>query len=111
MPSVEPGDTVVLLSSPDDTHGHIVMVNQVNEGSINVTRLGTSLQALVAIRHRADPILEANPDMIQESGGCWEESSKMIRMREIEKALTEMAREIGALRAAVKGRKQDGGGK
>lgn len=104
MPSIERGEVAICLSAPDDTEGYLVMVTQVNENSINVVRMGTYMQSLDAIRHRDDPVLKENPFLLQETGGCWTESSQQVRMREIEKTLARQAQEMGELRAMLQRR-------
>lgn len=104
MPHVDPGDVVVWLSDPDadPKTGYIVMVARNQGQCIDAVQLGGRARQLDALRHRNDPMLKENPELLRELGGCWVESTNMLRMNEIETLLSELAAEIGGLKAAIK---------
>ena len=102
MPKIDPGDVVMILSSPDDpSPGYLAMVTQLNFGSINIVQLGGRARQLDALRHKDDPWHRENPE---EPHNCWSECQKTVRLAEIERMLGDLATEIGSIKSMLKSR-------
>lgn len=101
-PKVDPGDVVMLLSSPDDpTGGYLAMVTQVNYDSIDVVQLGGRPRQVDAVRHKDDPWHKEHPE---EQHFCWMECAKQKRIAEIERVLAELVTEVTSLRTTLRSR-------
>lgn len=83
MPSVEVGDEAMFYTEVEGGQGSIVLVSAVHNRCIDGLVLG-SFRHVRGIRHRSDPDLKDHVDLLQDTGGCWEEAPKMRRLREVE---------------------------
>lgn len=94
MPSVEMADEVLFYSDRNDARGEPAIISRVNSRTVNIVNL-TSRAEYTGIRHRDDPDVIENIELIRSTGGVWGESSKMKELAAIRKAVEDMATEVG----------------
>jgi hypothetical protein len=93
MPTVEIGDIVIVRYRPDDARCHPCLVMATGKRSLDLFHLG-AFRSMNGIRHKSDPDLRERPELIQDTGGCWEESSTPKRIRVLEGVIADLGQRL-----------------
>ena len=107
-PSVQMADDVILYANLSDTSGGLCVVMNVHNRALDLMHL-QSRRVYAGVRHRGDPDLVTHDSLLRDTGGCWGEAPKMVRIRKLEEEATqakenmkELSRIVGDLSAEVK---------
>lgn len=101
MPSVQMADEVLFFSDRNDERGEPAIISRVNSRTVNIVNL-TSRAEYTGIRHRDDPDVSENVELIRSTGGVWGESNKMKELKAIRKAVEDLATEVGEAKRMAK---------
>ncbi len=94
MPPASLGDEVLFYADLADKNGSPGIVTKLANRTISILDIRSRAE-YTGIRHRDDPDVFGNIDLVRSTGGIWGESEKMRRLREMEEAIRDIATQVG----------------
>jgi hypothetical protein len=100
-PVVRSGDTVLFFNDRSDQKGGTAIVEKVTGRSLHL-RHNESGISYVGIRHRDDPEIKGNPELIRHTGGVWGLTERAVSEVQLTKDIEQLKADVIELRQVIK---------